>query len=102
VAYAILKESSAALLWREHAALPGADGTLVDLFWSALAWARARGMARIQGWWLPSGIAAGKLYPVARRPRADSMVMLRALDPAMAPAPFAAEEECRLGALDSC
>jgi len=36
-AYAVLKETRTALLWKEHGARLGAEEALADLFWRALA-----------------------------------------------------------------
>ncbi len=99
-AYAILKESPGALLWREHGARNGAADLLRALFWSALAWARGRGLGRLEGWFLPPGITDSKLYPVARRARARPALMIRALDAALPPGDFVGEGECRVGQLD--
>lgn len=99
-AYAILKESPGALLWREHGARNGAADLLGDLFWSALAWARGRGLGRLEGWFLPPGITDSKLYPVARRARRKPAIMIRALDAALPPVDFVGEGEFRVGQLD--
>ncbi len=100
VAYAVLEETPAALLWREHGAAPGESDRLVDLFWVALARARRAGLLRLEGWQFPPVVAAQGLYPVARRARASPALLLRSLDPALDLPTFTDEDECRVGALD--
>jgi hypothetical protein len=99
-AYVVLKEARAGLLWREHGAGAGDESCLVDLFWSSLAHARRRNLGRIDAWQLPEAIAEGRLYPVARRPLRDPVLMTRALDPSRPVPAFAAPEECRISWLD--
>jgi hypothetical protein len=99
-AYAVLKETRTALLWKEHGAGLGAEEALADLFWSALAHARAMGVNRLDAWHLPAIVTTRRLYPIAVRPQRDPILMLRFLD-ARRPAPaFAAAEECRISWLD--
>ncbi len=100
IAYLFLEGSPGSLRWREHGALPGADDALVALFWSALARARRDGTERIEGWFLPTAVTDGPLYPVARRARATPAVMALALDPALKLPRFAREDECRFWDLD--
>ena len=100
-AYLILKEGRGRLLWKEHGARPGDEEALVDLFWSALALARRLGVGRIDAWHFPAGVTGGRLYPVARRPRRDPVLMLRPLGETVPDIPIADEEECRTSWLDS-
>ena len=99
-AYVVLKESRAGLIWREHGADAGDAACLVDLFWAALAHARRRNLGRIDAWQLPDAIAEQRLYPVARRPLRDPVIMARALHPFRPLPGFKAPEECRLSWLD--
>ena len=100
VAYAVLEETPAALLWKEHGAEAGKDDLLVDLFWVALARARRAGLPRLEGWNLPPALAARALYPVAKRARASPALLLRSLDPALDLPTFTDAGECGVGALD--
>lgn len=100
-AYAILEESPGTLRWREHGARPEASARLVDLFWCGLAWARRRGLPRLEGWFLPAQVTVRPLYPVARRRRDSPVAMLRPLDPALAIPAFGREEDCLVWELDS-
>ena len=100
VAYAVLVETPAALVVKEHGAAAGESDRLVDLFWVALARARRAGLLRLEGWHFPPAVAAKGLYPVARRARASPALLLRSLDPALDLPTFTVEDECRVGALD--
>jgi len=100
VAYAALKETRTALLWKEHGARLGAEDALADLFWSALAHARAMGVNRLDAWHLPAIVTTRRLYPIAVRPLRDPAIMLRVLDARRPPPAFAAPEECRISWLD--
>jgi len=100
VAYAVLRDADAALQWREHGSLPGEEERLADLFWIALAGARARGVNRLDAWHLPEIVAARRLYPVARRPQRTPVIMLRGLQAARPLPGFASPEECRISWLD--
>src|SRR5688572_5763132 len=51
--YVVLEAAPPTLRWREHGVRSGAADAEVDLFWGALAWARKRGIARIEGWRMP-------------------------------------------------
>jgi GNAT superfamily N-acetyltransferase len=99
-AYAVLKETRAALLWKEHGARLGAEEALADLFWSALAHARVMGVNRLDAWHLPAIVTTRRLYPIAVRPQRDPVVMMRFLDARHPPPAFAAPEECRISWLD--
>jgi GNAT superfamily N-acetyltransferase len=99
-AYVILKEARAGLSWREHGAAAGDESCLIDLFWSSLAHARRCNLGRIDAWQLPDAIAERRLYPVARRPLRDPVIMTRALDPSRPVPAFTAPEECRISWLD--
>ena len=99
-AYVVLKETRSALLWKEHGARLGAEEALADLFWSALAHARAMGVNRLDAWHLPAIVTTRRLYPIATRPQREPVVMMRFLDARRPPPGFAAPEECRISWLD--
>lgn len=99
-AYAVLRDTPEALQWREHGARPGEEDRLVELFWVALAEARARGVNRLESWRLPGVIAARRLYPIARRPQRTPVIMLAGLQPDRPLPDFASPEECRISWLD--
>lgn len=100
LAYAVLRDARGALQWREHGALPGHEERLAELFWIALAEARARGVNRLDAWRFPEIVAARRLYPVARRPQRDPVVMLRALSEERPLPPFASPDDVRISWLD--
>jgi len=100
VAYAVLEETPAALVFKEHGAEAGNSDCLVDLFWVVLARARRAGLRKIEGWHLPPAVASQALYPVARRARTSPALLLRSLDPALDLPAFTDEDECRVGVLD--
>lgn len=100
-AYAILRATSGTLRWREHGARRGSEERLVDLFWSAIAWARREGMERLEGWFLPAAVTDTSIYPVARRRRAEPVVMIRALDRGIELPEFSREEDCQVWELDA-
>ena len=99
-AYAVLRDAPQALQWREHGSLPGEEERLAELFWVALSEARARGVNRIDAWRLPQIVAARRLYPVARRPQRQPVIMLRGLQAARPLPEFTSPEECRISWLD--
>ena len=98
--YVVLEAAPPTLRWREHGARQGADDCPVDLFWSALAWARRRHLLRIEGWRMPGVLTLGPLYPASERRRKDGIPMLLPLTPDLRPKEFAREEECRIFELD--
>ena len=100
VAYAVLRDVPRGMQWREHGAVPGEEERLVDLFWVALAAARGRGVNRIDAWRFPEVVAARRLYPVARRPQRQVVIMLRGLQEARPLPEFTSAEECRISWLD--
>ena len=100
VAYAVVRDAPQAVQWREHGAFPGHEERLADLFWVALAEARARGVNRLEAWRFPEIVAARRLYPVARRPQRDPVIMLRGLQPGRSLLEFGSPEECRISWLD--
>ena len=100
VAYAAWRQDKGGLEWREHGARLGDEEALVDLFWLALARARARGVNRMIAWQVPAVVRTRRLYPVAIRPQHDPVVMLRPLAPGPSLPAFASPEECRLSWLD--
>jgi GNAT superfamily N-acetyltransferase len=99
LAYVVLKEVRAALQWKEHGARLGSEDLLIELFWAALAHARAMGVNRVDAWHLPAVVTTRRVYPVAVRPQRDPVIMLRPLGAHAAPA-FTAPEECRVSWLD--
>lgn len=101
VAYVLLQAGTPTLRWREHGARKDAGDLLRDLFWAALAWARGKGLRRIEGWCLPDVLTVLPLYPTSDRRRAGDIVMLKRLDPVGRGPHFAREEECRLWELDA-
>ncbi len=101
LAYVLLQAGAPTLHWREHGARKDAHGLLTDLFWAALAWARGKGLRRIEGWCLPDVLTVLPLYPTSDRRRAGDIVMLKTLDPAARAPVFGREEECRLWELDA-
>ena len=100
-AYVLLGTGRPTARWREHAARGGAEDLLVDLFWSALAWARGAGLQRIEGWCMPEVLTAKPLYPTSDRMRKGRVPMLRTLDPKTPRPDFKREDECRLWELDA-
>lgn len=98
--YAVLQAGSPTLRWREHGARPDAEGAAVDLFWGALAWARRRGIARIEGWWMPGALTLGPVYPASDRRRKDRVPSVLPLVQDLPPLEIAREEDCRIGELD--
>jgi predicted N-acetyltransferase YhbS len=100
VAYAVVRDAPQGVQWREHGAVPGHEERLADLFWIALAEARARGVNRLDAWRFPEIVAARRLYPVARRPQRDPVIMLRSLQPGRPLPEFASPDECRISWLD--
>lgn len=98
--YVALEVATPTLRWREHGARTGASGVPVDLFWSALAWARRRGLPRIEGWRMPEALTLGPLYPASERRRRDGIPMILPLTPGLQPGDFGREEDCRLFELD--
>lgn len=99
-AYVVLESVPPTLRWREHGVRPGAGEDGVDLFWSALAWARRRGLPRIEGWRMPDVLTLGPLYPASERRRKDRIPMLLPLAPGLAAGEFAREKDCRIFELD--
>jgi hypothetical protein len=100
-AYILLWAGRPTVRWLEHGARQGAEGLLVDLFWAALAWARGRGLQRIEGWRMPEVLTVAPLYPTSDRSRKNNIPMLRPLAP-QAPLPdFRRESECRVWELDA-
>jgi GNAT superfamily N-acetyltransferase len=99
-AYAVVRDRPGALRWLEHGARPGGERRLDDLFWAAIARARRRGLARLEGWSLPSGAAGKTLYPIARRARRRPLPMVRLLEPGLTLSGLRNETDCRIGALD--
>ena len=100
VAYAVLRDVPQALQWREHGVVPGEEERLADLFWVAVASARGRGVNRIDAWRFPEIVTARRLYPVARRPQRQVVIMLRGLQASRPLPEFTAPEECRISWLD--
>jgi GNAT superfamily N-acetyltransferase len=100
VAYAVWRRERAALRWLEHGGAAGSDDALAGLFLTALAEARRLGVNRLEAWHLPEAVTAGRLYPVAVRPRHDPVVMVRSLDPKRPVPEFNTAAECRLSWLD--
>ena len=100
VAYAVVRDAPQGVQWREHGALPGHEERLADLFWIAVAEARARGVNRLDAWRFPELVAARRLYPVARRPQRDPVVMLRGLQPDRPLPEFASPDDVRISWLD--
>ncbi|HUD71343.1 MAG TPA: GNAT family N-acetyltransferase [Dongiaceae bacterium] len=100
LAYAVLREVPGGLEWREHGARLGAEERLVDLFWTAIAQARRRGVNRIDAWQFPAIVTTRRVYPIAVRPLKEPSIMLRRLDPEMPPLAFDGPEECRVSWLD--
>lgn len=100
LAYAVLRDGPGRLQWREHGALPGHEERLADLFWVAIAEARARGVNRLDAWRFPEIVAARRLYPVARRPQRDLVVMLRSLRPERPLPEVTAPDDVRISWLD--
>jgi len=100
LAYAVLRDAPQGVQWREHGALAGQEERLAELFFVALAEARARGVNRLDAWRFPEIVAARRLYPVARRPQRDPVIMLRALQPDRPLPEFNSPEECRISWLD--
>lgn len=98
--YVALEAGPPTLRWREHGARPGAGDVAADLFWSALAWARKRGIPRIEGWRMPGALTLGPLYPASERRRKDRIPMLLPLALQPEPVEFAREEDCRVFELD--
>lgn len=101
LAYVLLEAGAPTLRWREHGAREDAHGLLGDLFWAALAWARGKGLQRIEGWCMPEVLTVLPLYPTSDRRRAGDIVMLKTLVPASRVPDFAREEECRVWELDA-
>lgn len=99
-AYVLLEAAPPTLRWREHGARRGAEGGLADLFWCALAWARRRGLQRIEGWRMPGALTLGPLYPASERRRRDGIPMVLPLHPGVAPPAGAREDDCRVFELD--
>jgi len=100
VAYAVVRDAPHGVQWREHGAIPGHEERLGDLFWIALAEARARGVNRLDAWRFPEIVAARRLYPVARRPQRDPVIMLRGLQPDRPLPEFTSPDESRISWLD--
>ena len=100
LAYAVVRDAPRAVQWREHGALPGHEERLADLFWIALAEARARGVNRLDAWRFPEILAGQRLYPVARRPQRDPVIMLRGLQGERPLPPFASPDDVRISWLD--
>jgi predicted N-acetyltransferase YhbS len=100
VAYAVVRDAPQGVQWREHGALPGHEERLADLFWIALAEARARGVNRLDAWRFPDLVASRRLYPVARRPQRDPVVMLRGLQPDCPLPEFVSPDDVRISWLD--
>lgn len=98
--YLVLQAGSPTLRWREHGARRDAEGAAVDLFWGALAWARRRGIARIEGWWMPGALTRGPLYPASDRRRKDRVPVVLPLVQDLPPLEIAREEDCRVCELD--
>ena len=98
--YVVLEAAPPTLRWREHGVRPGAEKAAADLFWSALAWARGRGIPRIEGWRMPGALTLGPLYPASERGRKDRIPVLLPLAPQPQPVEFAREEDCRIFELD--
>jgi len=99
-AYAVVRDAPLGLQWREHGALPGHEERLADLFWIAVAEARARGVNRLDAWRFPELVASRRLYPVARRPQRDPVVMLRSLQPDRPLPELASPDDVRISWLD--
>lgn len=100
LAYAVVRDAPQALQWREHGALPGHEERLADLFWIALAEARARGVNRLDAWRFPELVASRRLYPIARRPQRDPVIMLRGLQPERPLPEVASPDDVRTSWLD--
>jgi hypothetical protein len=100
-AYVLLGAGRPTVRWREHGARRGAEDLLVDLFWSALAWARGARLQRIEGWCMPGILTVQPLYPTSDRSRKGRVPMLRTLDPKTPLPEFKSEDECRLWELDA-
>ncbi|HEV8703161.1 MAG TPA: hypothetical protein VGV60_17970 [Candidatus Polarisedimenticolia bacterium] len=98
--YVVLEAAPPTLRWREHGARRGAKDDLVDLFWSALAWARRHNLPRIEGWRMPGVLTLEPLYPASERRRKDGIPMLLPLAPDLTPGEFAREEDCRIFEID--
>lgn len=98
--YAVLEAGSPTLRWREHGARRDAEGAAVDLFWGALAWARRRSVARIEGWWMPGALTLGPIYPASDRRRKDRVPVVLPLVRDLPTLDFAREEDCRICEID--
>lgn len=96
-AYAILRVHDGTLRWLEHGTRRGADHLQEVLFWAAIAMARRRGLARLEGWSLPHGAEGKPLYPIARRTRRRPILMARALEPGLSLSDLHHETDCRIG-----